>query len=54
LFVSEVFRFQVVGFEQFYFYKVNFRDVEIGEFDAEELRFRAVRPSRTQKSSSEA
>jgi hypothetical protein len=37
VFVSEVFRFEVLGFEQVHedFYKVYFRDVEIGEFDAE-------------------
>jgi hypothetical protein len=42
--VSEVFRFEVLGFEQVdeYFYNVYFRDVEIGEFDAEALRFRPV------------
>ena len=43
-FVSEVFRFETLGFEQVDedFYKVYFRDVEIGEFDAEALRFRPV------------
>jgi hypothetical protein len=44
VFISEDFRFEVVGFEQVDegFYKVYFRDVEIGEFDAEALRFRPV------------
>jgi transposase InsO family protein len=44
VFVSEVFRFETLGFEQVDedFYKVYFRDVEIGEFDAEALRFRPV------------
>jgi hypothetical protein len=42
VFISEVFRFELLGFEQVdeNFYKVYFRDVEIGEFDAEALRFR--------------
>ena len=45
VFISEVLRFEVVGFEQVDegFYKVYFRDVEIGEFDAEALRFRRFR-----------
>jgi hypothetical protein len=44
VFISEVFRFEVLGFEQVDedFYKVSFRDVEIGEFDAEALCFRLV------------
>ena len=44
MFISEVFRFEILGFEQVDedFYKVYFRDVEIGEFDAEALRFRPV------------
>ena len=44
VFISEVFRFETLGFEQVDddFYKVYFRDVEIGEFDAEALRFRPV------------
>ena len=44
VFISEVFRFETLGFEQVDedFYKVYFRDVEIGEFDAEGLRFRPV------------
>ena len=47
-FISEVFGFEVVGFEQVDegFYKVYFRDVEIGEFDAEALRFRPVQVMR--------
>jgi hypothetical protein len=45
IFVSEVFRFEILGFEHIDedFYKVYFRDVEIGEFDAEALRFRPIR-----------
>jgi hypothetical protein len=37
VFMSEVFRLEVLGFEQVEegFYKVYFRDVEIGEFDVE-------------------
>ena len=44
VFISEVFRFEILGFEQVDedFYKVYFRDVEIGEFDAKALRFRPV------------
>jgi hypothetical protein len=44
VFVSEVFRFEELGFEEVQedFYKVFFRDVEIGEFDVEALRFRPV------------
>src|SRR5579863_6032469 len=44
VFISEVFRFEILGFEQVDedFYKVYFRDVEIGEFDAEARRFRPV------------
>jgi hypothetical protein len=44
VFVSEVFRFEILGFEQVDedFYKFYFRDVEIGGFDAEALRFRPV------------
>ncbi len=44
VFVSDVFRFETLGFEQVDedFYKVYFRDIEIGEFDAEALRFRPV------------
>ena len=43
VFISEVFRFEILGFEQVQedFYKVYFRDVEIGEFDAEALRNQA-------------
>ncbi|MGB0122386.1 MAG: hypothetical protein WA419_11740 [Silvibacterium sp.] len=39
---------EVIGFEQVDedFYKVYFRDVEIGEFDAEALRFRPVQVMR--------
>jgi hypothetical protein len=44
VFISEVFRFEILGFEQVEedFYKVYFRDLEIGEFDSEALRFRPV------------
>lgn len=47
-FISEVFRFEELGFEEVQedFYKVFFRDVEIGEFDVEALRFRPVQMSR--------
>jgi hypothetical protein len=40
--------FEVLGFEQVDedFYKVYFRDVETGEFDAEVLRFRPVQVMR--------
>jgi hypothetical protein len=46
VFISEVFRFEILGFEQVQedFYKVYFRDVEIGEFDAKRFgsgRFRS-------------
>ncbi|MGA8629109.1 MAG: IS481 family transposase [Terracidiphilus sp.] len=42
VFISEVFRFEDLGFEMVGedFYKVFFRDLEIGEFDVEALRFR--------------
>jgi len=48
VFISEVFRFEELGFEEVQedFYKVFFRDVEIGEFDVEALRFRPVQRSR--------
>jgi hypothetical protein len=44
VFVSQVLRFEDLGFELVAedFYKVFFRDVEIGEFDAEALRLRPV------------
>jgi len=44
VFISEVFRLEDLGFDMVAedFYKVFFRDVEIGEFDVEELRFRPV------------
>jgi hypothetical protein len=44
VFISEVFRFEDLGFESVAedFYKVYFRDIEIGEFDVEALRFRPV------------
>jgi hypothetical protein len=48
VFISEVFRFEDLGFEMVgeHFYKVFFRDREIGELDVEELRFRPVQISR--------
>ena len=44
VFISEVFRVEDLDFEQVAenFHKVFFRDIEIGEFDAEALRFRPV------------
>ena len=44
VFISEVFRFEELGFEEVEdgFYNVFFREVEIGVFDAEALRFRPV------------
>jgi hypothetical protein len=47
-FISEVFRFELLGFEQVEegFYKVHFRNIEPGEFDAEALRFRSVQAMR--------
>jgi hypothetical protein len=43
-FISKVLRFEDLGFELVAeeFYNVFFRDLEIGEFDAEALRFRPV------------
>jgi hypothetical protein len=40
VFISEVFRFEDLGFELITpgFYRVFFRNLEIGEFNAEELR----------------
>jgi hypothetical protein len=48
VFVSQVLRFEDLGFELVAedFYKVFFRDVEIGEFEAEFLRFRPLQVSR--------
>jgi hypothetical protein len=45
IFISEVFRFEELGFELVTpgLYRVFFRDMEIGELNAEELRFRASR-----------
>ena len=42
VFISEVFRFEELGLEQVAeaFYKVFFREIEIGEFDVAALRFR--------------
>jgi len=44
VFISEVFPFEDLGFELVAedFYKVFFRDLEIGEFDVEALRFRPM------------
>ena len=44
VFISEVFRFEDLGMEMVAedFYKVFFRDIEIGEFDVEAMRFRPV------------
>jgi hypothetical protein len=44
VFISEVFRFEELGLEEVEdrFYKVFFREVEIGEFDVEALRFRPM------------
>jgi hypothetical protein len=48
VFISEVFRFEDVGFELVAedFNKVFFREIEIGEFDEEALRFRPVQVPR--------
>lgn len=45
IFISEVFRFEELGFELVTpgFYRVFFRNLEIGEHNAEELRFRSAR-----------
>lgn len=45
IFISEVFRFEELGLELITpgFYRVCFRDMEIGELNAQELRFRAAR-----------
>jgi hypothetical protein len=45
VFISEVFRFEELAFELITteFYRVFFRDMEIGELYVEELRFRAAR-----------
>jgi hypothetical protein len=44
VFISEVFRFENLGFELIAegFYKVFFREVQMGELDAEALRFRPM------------
>jgi hypothetical protein len=48
VFISEVLRFEDLGFELVAedFYKVFFRDLEIGGFDVEALRFRPVQALR--------
>jgi len=48
VFISEVFRFEDLGLELVDedFYKVFFRDIEIGESDVEALRFRPVQALR--------
>ncbi len=45
VFISQVFSFEDLGFEEMDedFFRVYFRDVEIGELDVSELRFRSVR-----------
>jgi hypothetical protein len=45
IFISEVFRFEELGFELITpgYYKAFFHDMDIGELNAEELRFRAAR-----------
>ncbi len=45
IFISEVFRFEELALELATpgFYRVYFRDLEVGELNAEELRFRAAR-----------
>ena len=45
IFISEVFRFEELALELTtpWFYRVYFRDLEVGELNAEELRFRAAR-----------
>jgi hypothetical protein len=45
VFISEVFRFEELGVELITpgLYRVFFRDMEIGELNSEELRFRAAR-----------
>jgi hypothetical protein len=45
VFISEVFRFEELGFELSTpgFYRVFVRNLEIGELNAEELRFRSAR-----------
>jgi hypothetical protein len=45
IFISEVFRFEELGFELITpgFYRVLFRNLEIGELNAEELRLRSAR-----------
>jgi hypothetical protein len=45
IFISEVFRFEELGFELVSpgLYRVFFRNMEIGELNAEELRFRSAR-----------
>lgn len=45
VFISEVFRFEELGFELVAedFYKVFFREIKIGEFDVDALRFKPMR-----------
>jgi hypothetical protein len=45
VFISEVFRFEELGVELIIpgLYRIFFRDMEIGELNSEELRFRAAR-----------
>ena len=48
VFISEVFRFEDLGFQMVAedFYRVFFRELEIGEFDVEALRFRPMQALR--------
>jgi transposase InsO family protein len=45
IFISQVFSFEDLGFEEMDedFFRVYFRDIELGELDVPELRFRSVR-----------
>ena len=45
IFVSQVFSFEELGFEEMEedIFRVYFRDMELGELDVTELRFRPVR-----------
>jgi hypothetical protein len=45
IFISQVFSFEDLGFEEMDedFFRVYFRDIELGELDVAELRFRSVR-----------
>lgn len=45
VFISQVFSFEDLGFEEMDedFFRVYFRDIELGELDVSEMRFRSVR-----------